>query len=634
MLRQKPLVSLLAIVFFVLIVTQLGFPLSSQLASIKTWTYPDGYDPHGGYLDKVTFVVYPPRDEQIGLQALQANIIYAWDERVPAENIAELQATAGVEVSSELADACLVLVLNCSKFPMNITGYRRAIAFALNKSAVVEVSNLGLGYPQDCALPRILGNWTYDPQLVETYLTQDIVKANASLSAAGFRDLTGDGWRDFDFNNNSIWEPGIDLDSFEFNISLYHREWNTDSGNILTLAADGLHRCGIRVDVISLRSWEIQNQFSNYWLKCSYLRNLASPAVLYELFHSSSSYNQAYIGGWNNPTYDQYAENLMASQTEEDANDWAWTCQELLWFEQPLIVCYNDVYTHAYRTEIWEGYINMRHRNRIANGYSLVHIRLKEEAGGPWGRYPVEYIMSLNEGLDTTNWLMSNSSHSTKVFQLVYEGLWTVSPYDLTPQPSLAYAWETESTIASGDIQDGEKYTFHLYENATWHDGLPVTASDVAYSVTLGLLNPNSAELFHHIYRVNIVNGHTIEIFSNATGYFEWERATGFTVYPAHIWSTHPNITLWQPSVEELVGSGPYVFLAHVPGQYVVLERHHAWHFAVEMPLRPNWWDPPPGYYLLIMIGIIVIIIQVVILGYLLWRRRESKAKYKPPYRS
>jgi peptide/nickel transport system substrate-binding protein len=222
---------------------------------------------------------------------------------------------------------------------------------------------------------------------------------------------------------------------------------------------------------------------------------------------------------------------------------------------------------------------------------------------------------------------MSNSEHTSKVFQLVYEELWTISPYDLKPQPGLAYAWETEATVASGEVQDGEKYTFHLYENATWHDGMPVTATDVAFSLLLGLQDPYDADHYAHVYMTNILDSHTIEIYTNATGYFEWIRATGFTVYPAHIWSTQSNITSWEPSVEELVGSGPYVLSRHLPGQYVVLERHHTWHFAVEMPFRTtcgfHWYDPYVTWW--VLLGVIIIIIQVGILGYFLNKRRKSK---------
>ena len=40
--------------------------------------------------------------------------------------------------------------------------------------------------------------------------------------------------------------------------------------------------------------------------------------------------------------------------------------------------------------------------------------------------------------------------------------------------PALAESWETE---------DARKWTFHLFQNATWHDGTPVTAEDLKFSL-------------------------------------------------------------------------------------------------------------------------------------------------------
>jgi len=635
-LSQRNRLFLFAVLFIGLLSWTSLFSADKQLACRAEWTYPDGYDPHGGYIDRVTFVVYPPEDEQLGLQAVQANLIDAWDERVPAENIAELQATTGVEVTTEPGDMYRMFCLNCGRFPTNITAYRQAIAYSLDKTAVIQASTGGLAFHQDCALPINLGNWTFENILTETYYAQDIEKANATLEASGFRDLDGNGWRDFDTNNNSILDAGDILDD-DFEVELYHTAGYVPAGNAVSLAADGMALCGIRASVepLDFNMMIDRITFGNYWLGCFSFSHVNSPEFLYDTFHSSTGNSEWFFGGYNSSAYDMFAENMMAASTQGEANQWAWLCQYQLWLDVPMIVCYNDVYTHAYRTDSWEGYINMVMRNRICNGYSLVHIRLKEDYGGPWGCIPTEYHMSLQEGLDTTNWLMSNSEHTTKVFQLVYEELWTISPYDLTPQPGLAYSWEVEPTVAFGDIQDGEKYTFHLYENATWHDGTPVTATDVAFSLSLGLQDPYDADHYANVYMTNILDSNTIEIYTNATGYFEWIRATGFTIYPAHIWSTHPNVTMWQPSVEDLVGSGPYMFRTHVPGQWLVLERHHAWHFAVVMPLRPDCgWGPPPGYYLLINIGILVIIIQVGILGFLLYRRRESKSKFKAYSRS
>ena len=74
-----------------------------------------------------------------------------------------------------------------------------------------------------------------------------------------------------------------------------------------------------------------------------------------------------------------------------------------------------------------------------------------------------------------------NQSPSSSVLSPVgprLEGLMKVNPFDrgLTIVPGLAHAWEVSD--------DGLLITFHLRDNAKFHDGTPVTPEDVVASWT------------------------------------------------------------------------------------------------------------------------------------------------------
>ncbi len=56
----------------------------------------------------------------------------------------------------------------------------------------------------------------------------------------------------------------------------------------------------------------------------------------------------------------------------------------------------------------------------------------------------------------------------------IYQSLLTFSP-TLEPQPLLAKSWALSD--------DKKTYTFKLQENVKWHDGQPMTADDVVFSV-------------------------------------------------------------------------------------------------------------------------------------------------------
>ena len=70
--------------------------------------------------------------------------------------------------------------------------------------------------------------------------------------------------------------------------------------------------------------------------------------------------------------------------------------------------------------------------------------------------------------------MLANDEASHAVNALVFRGLIRLDEQG-RPTPDLAEAWEVSP--------DGRVYTFRLHPEARWHDGVPVTADDVLYTV-------------------------------------------------------------------------------------------------------------------------------------------------------
>ncbi|HVL26175.1 MAG TPA: ABC transporter substrate-binding protein, partial [Thermomicrobiales bacterium] len=85
-----------------------------------------------------------------------------------------------------------------------------------------------------------------------------------------------------------------------------------------------------------------------------------------------------------------------------------------------------------------------------------------------------QIIHVLTTDIRTLNPQLVTDTYSGYITGFVYEYLAGGSPIDGTPVPGLADYWEL--------ADDGVTYTFHINENATWHDGNPVTADDVIFS--------------------------------------------------------------------------------------------------------------------------------------------------------
>jgi hypothetical protein len=324
---------------------------------------------------------------------------------------------------------------------------------------------------------------------------------------------------------------------------------------------------------------------------------------------------------------------MMNATTVLEARGWALNCCRILIEDMPMVACYNTMVNHAVRTDMWEGYIPMTGIGWIGNNpYTYQKIRLKEEAGGPFGCYPTEYVCVLSEGMDFTNAILSDSDYSHRIFMNIYDRLWYVDPYTWDKVPNLAWNWTVEPTTASGDIQDGMKYTFYLYENVTWHDGVRFTSEDVKYS--LETIHPRGTYTYVDvcdIYRIDTLSLYTVEIYSTQPGYFGFSQATYPYIFPKHIWEPHENGNFtWSPQTpEDLTGSGCYKWVTRIRGQYVTLERYGGWHFAIELPPRVACPPPPPPLWILLLMlyGVLIILIQVLLLGFILYHRRKGQAK-------
>lgn len=149
--------------------------------------------------------------------------------------------------------------------------------------------------------------------------------------------------------------------------------------------------------------------------------------------------------------------------------------------------------------------------------------------------------------------------------------------------------------------EDGLVLTFHLQENAQWHDGTPVTAEDVAYTIEC-IIHPEftgtayskvssivGAEAYHNgeadsVEGIKVLDEHTIEFTLASTFAPALSNIASRNILPKHIWSDIP-VADHQNQVELMkapVGCGPYKVVEYVEGQYVSLTADE------------NYWEGAP----------------------------------------
>jgi peptide/nickel transport system substrate-binding protein len=158
------------------------------------------------------------------------------------------------------------------------------------------------------------------------------------------------------------------------------------------------------------------------------------------------------------------------------------------------------------------------------------------------------------------------------VADLLYNGLVRLDPA-LRPRPDLAERWE----IAA----DGQTITFTLRSGVQWHDGEPLTAEDVAWTLnTLRTIAPSNALLFSlrsTIAQVRSADATTV-VITLTQPHAPLLAELTLPILPRHrLQNRTPEeiaeLNLWN----EPIGSGPFKLDTRTPGESIALLRNETY---------------------------------------------------------
>ncbi len=157
---------------------------------------------------------------------------------------------------------------------------------------------------------------------------------------------------------------------------------------------------------------------------------------------------------------------------------------------------------------------------------------------------------------------------------LIYDQVIRVGPDGLSLEPGLAETWDVSD--------DGLTYTFNLRE-ANFHDGTPVTANDVAFSLNRTAFDEASSMTFFFaaVESFEATDERTVVVTLNDIWVpFEADLALfGASIYPQAAFEAQGE-ELW----EAPIGSGPFMFGSWERGAQIVLNKN------------PEYWDEGKPY--------------------------------------
>jgi peptide/nickel transport system substrate-binding protein len=605
---MKRLIALSLVVAFSFMVVS---PLFAQAQTIVP-----GGPRNGPYIDNIVFDVITNEDQAI--LALQNDEIDVFDGMVDAVYIPQLEEAESVNVEYILRNGYGYLTINTAKYPLNNTALRRAMAFALDKEAISDDVWEGLSQPQDSVVPAT-NPWSIEGQLPYTYYEANVALGNDLLDAAGFDIPEGEEYR-----------RAPDGSEFDLLIECASSsEVAIEIGHIMAEACEALH--------INARSEP--TDFYEYLYRLYYHGDydmvfLGGTYTQYDVDWLAYNYGSEWVDlpqqnfpNFRNASFDAWIDQLLHGTTYEEVYEAAIEMQKIWVYECPMIICYENLLMTAHRTDRFEGWVNDP-ISGIPSWWTNKKVHLKASEGGPFGG-TLRWSNSLD--IDTFNFMASNSVYANNINNELWDSLITLDQ-EGNDMLWLVEAYRLQTHEDNPQIPNGHtRITFDILQNATWTDGNPLTAEDVAF--TLNFLreapgNPFGPDLADMI-AAYAPTPYQCVIEFDTESYWHLHDAGYKPVLPKHIFEAigAENWNQWSPVPpgDEIVSSGPFTVTEYVAGEFTELTRNPDYFYGLDRetttPTEP-YTPEGPDLTLAIVAGAVGAAVIILIGGYVLLRRQ------------
>ncbi|NIW35198.1 MAG: hypothetical protein GWN32_01035 [Gemmatimonadetes bacterium] len=222
----------------------------------------------------------------------------------------------------------------------------------------------------------------------------------------------------------------------------------------------------------------------------------------------------------------------------------------------------------------------MRKSPRIVLGFSVVLAAALLGCGGEPAERPVEAIGEEERAGGTAVVCTQNAIESLNTFTSPDLGAADVRLLLFTPLVLYGEGAEYRPYLASGwDWEDGKRtLSFRIRDDLTWHDGRPVTADDVAFTVELAAdpeyAYPSGSD-FAGIDEVAVIDSVTVEIRFGQPQVGGLEKFIWLPILPRHLLGDVPAAEFSHAEYHQApIGSGPFRFSQRRSDGSLLFERY------------------------------------------------------------
>jgi ABC-type transport system substrate-binding protein len=535
----------------------------------------------GPYVDEVVYKVITNSDQRI--LALQADEIELDSNYFDPVHLPTLDADPDIGIFSALRNGYGQLTINCRDYPLNISGLRRAFAYAYNKTAVTSDLLDGFSQEHDSIVPYV-NSWCVEDSLPWHYYTAQVATGNQILDDLGFAIDGGTGFR-------------TAPDGSAFDIVIEYASSSVElGGGIAQLGVDALNDLHIDASTLAVDFNDYIARLDNHgdYDMVFYAQNFGSNDVdwlAYEYWSSLADISYQNPTNFVNATYDSWRDQLLTSTIYAEVYEAASEMQQILHYNVPKLIVYENVYMQAYRDDEYTGHVE-DYVHDIAGPWTMRKIHKID--GTPGGSVPV----ALSQEPDSFNFFVSSSAYSAEILNNLHASLYKYGP-DSSPYGDLAESLLIETHADNAAVPVGHtRFTIDIIQNATWNDGMPLTAEDVAFTFTYAVEsgaygNPAGADM-GDLVAAYAPSAYTVVLEFDTESYWHFSNFAYDYIIPEHVFNDVDGIgytgwNSWNPVFNPShanVNCGPFIVTDYEAGEFYEISKNIFYHWRA-----PN---PPP----------------------------------------
>ncbi len=509
----------------------------------------------GPYIDSVIYEETRYRSDELlsGEIDIIGSLFYSI-----AYELVELASDPDISFAAIPRNGYRSIQINCAKYPLNISGFRRAFAFAYNKTLVAEDVWNSLFGPHDSLVP-MASSWCAEDQLPWDYYDAQPELGNSILDSLGFSINPETGYR-------------LTPNGTEFEVCIETAYYGVEPSLALTTAVESLESLHVKaylkvVDIVVRLEEIADHQDYDMILTYPVFENDGVQWLADEYFSDNANVSGRNPSNFMNASFDSWRNQLLFGATYDDVLEASNAMQRILHENVPRLVVSTSGFVGAYRNDVFEGHVDGLSQS-ASDPWTLRKIRRVEGPLGGTVTVGVDVVPS------TFNFFVAEASQTP----LPYTGSWLPALWpDLWPSlfalgpnhhpvPYLATDVLIETHNENSAVPLGhERFTLNLIENASWSDGTPLTGQDVVFTFVYLIEssyygNPAGAGL-DELVSVYSPSPETVVFEFSTESYWHFDTFAYTRVIPCHIFNDEDGIGYagWETWDPVFKGSHPHV---------------------------------------------------------------------------